>query len=169
MHSRNIFLYYLSFSTPLGFLPVPQQLSSVVFCLCSLLQFLTEESFFWARCIVWNGLSLRCVVHKNFNAWSCWCHQFPQKGETAQRLWGSEWDIGKGVFVVTEASQHTCSSVQERTTSRDNPRNMLGQLSAGIHCLSLYFEFNSKLDCKAEKEQLKEVHWSELNKWGRTG
>lgn len=28
----------------------------------------------------------------------------------------------------------------------------------------LYFGFNSKLDCKAEKEQLKEVHWSELKK-----
>lgn len=66
--------------------------------------------------------------------------------------------------MVTEASQHTCSSVQERTTSRDTPKSMLGQLSAGIQCLSLYFELNSKLDCKVEKEELKEVHWSELNK-----
>lgn len=60
--------------------------------------------------------------------------------------------------MVTEASQHTCSSVQERTTTKDNLKNMLSQLSAGIQCLSLYFELNSKFDCKAEKEELKEVH-----------
>lgn len=135
MHSRNMFLYYLFFSTALGFLPVPQQHPGVVFCLC-LLHFFTGESFLWARCIVWNGLDLKCVVHKSFKAWSCWYHWFPQKGETAQRLWGSEWDIGKGVFVVTEASQHTCSSVQESMTAKDNPKNMLSQLSAGIQCLS---------------------------------
>lgn len=66
--------------------------------------------------------------------------------------------------MVTEASQHTCSSVQESTASRDNAKNMFSQLSVGIQCLSLYFELNSKLDCKAEKEELKEVHWSDLNK-----
>lgn len=59
--------------------------------------------------------------------------------------------------MVTEASQHTCSSVQERATTRDNPSSMFSQLSAGIHCLSLYFELNSKLHCKAEKDELKEV------------
>lgn len=57
--------------------------------------------------------------------------------------------------MVTEASQHTCSSVQEKMTTRDNPKSMLSQLSAGIQCLSLYFELNSKLDCKASKESLR--------------
>lgn len=71
--------------------------------------------------------------------------------------------------MVIGASQHTGSSVQERTTTRDNTKNMLSQLSAGIQCLSLYFELHSKLDCKAEKEELKEVHWSELHKRGRMG
>lgn len=63
--------------------------------------------------------------------------------------------------MVTGASQHTCSSVQER----DNPKNILGQLSAGIQCL----HFELKFDCNAEKEELKEVHWSELHNRGRMG
>lgn len=108
---KIVFLMVMCWFLPLPFLFFPWSSflcslhsPSYTSGICYILILPIRSSFLNKVCIIQKRLGLISVVHKNFKAWVYWYHWFPPKGETTQRVWGSGWDTGEGVCVVTVAT-----------------------------------------------------------------